>query len=201
VCACCGERNKEDTGEYIRVSVAALCGSALTSAATAATAAGRLRLGPGWERQLSQSFKDKNAIRGGEVCVGGYFGGCREKKRLCFCPSSSALGTVRRASAEAGSPPWPFIWRALETKIEIRGRPASAGRTRMRAPPLRYRGVAYPSVFSLGRLATPWSVLDASPPSRYPAGPTRQATRVRSHVPDAWGAPPRAAARGAPLAC
>jgi len=59
VCACCGERNKEDTGEYIRVSVAAPCGSALTSAATAA---GRLRLGPGWARQLSQSFKDKNAI-------------------------------------------------------------------------------------------------------------------------------------------
>jgi hypothetical protein len=47
LCACCGERNKEDTGEYIRVSVAALCGSALTSAATAA---GRLRLGPGCER-------------------------------------------------------------------------------------------------------------------------------------------------------
>jgi hypothetical protein len=72
VCACCGERNKEDTGEYIRVSVAALCGSALTSAATAA---GRLRLGPGWARQLSQSFKDKNAIRGGRrlpigVCRG-----------------------------------------------------------------------------------------------------------------------------------
>ena len=63
VCACCGERNKEDTGEYIRVSVAALCGSALTSAATAA---GRLRLGPRWARQRSQSFKDKNAIRGGE---------------------------------------------------------------------------------------------------------------------------------------
>jgi hypothetical protein len=63
VCACCGERNKEDTGEYIRVSVAAPCGSALTSAATAA---GRLRLGPRWARQRSQSFKDKNAIRGGE---------------------------------------------------------------------------------------------------------------------------------------
>ena len=30
VCACCGERNKEDTGECTWVSVAALCGSALT---------------------------------------------------------------------------------------------------------------------------------------------------------------------------
>jgi hypothetical protein len=50
VCACCGERNKEDTGEYIRVSVAALCGSALTSAATAAGRLPLLPVGCGWGR-------------------------------------------------------------------------------------------------------------------------------------------------------
>jgi hypothetical protein len=72
VCACCGERNKEDTGEYIRVSVAAPCGSALTSAATAA---GRLRLGPGVGKTAQPIIQRQKCNKGGRglpigVCRG-----------------------------------------------------------------------------------------------------------------------------------